>query len=123
MINLTLTDIVVVAVALSFSGILLYTRGKKHVLPSGPTGYPFIGNVFDMPARQNWTTFAKWGEMYGGIMSVTILRQPFIIINDPAIATEILDRRGNTYADRPTFEMASLCGWDRVLSRSETQSY
>ncbi|CAK5270919.1 unnamed protein product [Mycena citricolor] len=37
-------------------------------------------------------------------------------INDPVIAAEILDKRGNDYADRPTSEMAVLSGWDRVLS-------
>lgn len=52
-------------------------------------------------------------------MSITFLRQPFLIINNHAIATEVLDRRGNNYADRPTFEMANLCGWGRVLSRLE----
>ncbi|KAJ6541415.1 cytochrome P450 [Mycena capillaripes] len=116
MFKLTLRDFVVVAVALSFSGLQLYARKKNRRLPPGPNGYPVIGNVFDMPPSQSWKTFAKWGERYGGIMSITLLGQPFIILNDPAVATEILDRRGNNYADRPTFEMASLAGWDRVLS-------
>ncbi|KAF8145798.1 cytochrome P450, partial [Mycena galopus ATCC 62051] len=92
------------------------TRTKKVPLPPGPKGYPLIGNVFDMPASQSWKKFLELGERYGGIMSITLLCQPFIIISDPVIATELLDRRGSTYADRPTFEMASLCGWDRVLS-------
>ncbi|KAJ7166718.1 cytochrome P450 [Mycena filopes] len=115
--NLTSTDFAVAAAAaLSFIAFRLFARSKRNPLPPGPPGYPIIGNVFDMPESQSWKTFAKWGEIYGGIMSVTLLRQPFIIIDDPAIAEEILDRRGNNYADRPTFEMASLCGWDRVLS-------
>ncbi|KAF7344988.1 Cytochrome P450 [Mycena venus] len=122
MIKLTFQDLVVVAVALSVGGLHLYARRKNRRLPPGPKGYPVIGNVFDMPASQSWKTFAKWGERYGGIMSITLLGQPFIILNDPAVATEILDRRGNNYADRPTFEMASLAGWDRVLSRLETSS-
>ncbi|KAK7029905.1 cytochrome P450 [Favolaschia claudopus] len=90
---------------------------KKFPLPPGPTGYPLIGNVFDMPSSQAWRTFAEWGEKYGGIVSVTLLRQPYIIINDSAIATSVLGGGGNAYADRPTFEMANICGWDRVLSR------
>lgn len=49
-------------------------------------------------------------------MSITMLGQPFVIINDPEIAEEILDQRGNMYADRPTLEMANMSGWDRVLS-------
>ncbi|KAJ7207518.1 cytochrome P450 [Mycena pura] len=114
MISITLTDIGVVAAALSLSAFYHFRTRRMQRLPPGPKGYPFIGNVFDMPESYSWKTFAKWGEQYGGIMSVTLLRQPFIIINDAAIAAEILDRRG--YADRPTCEMGNLCGWDRVLS-------
>jgi hypothetical protein len=51
-------------------------------------------------------------------MSVTLMGQPFVILNDPAIATEILDKRANLYADRPTLEMATMSGWDRALSNT-----
>ncbi|KAJ6573817.1 cytochrome P450 [Mycena vulgaris] len=94
----------------------LYRRATALPLPPGPKGLPLIGNVLDMPKSHNWKTFAHWGDIYGGIMSVTLMGQPFVIINDPAIATEILDKRGNLYADRPTLEMAKMSGWDRVLS-------
>ncbi|KAJ7680093.1 cytochrome P450, partial [Mycena olivaceomarginata] len=51
-----------------------------------------------------------------GIMSITLMGQPFVIVNDPAIAAEILDKRGMLYADRPILEMVNMSGWDRVLS-------
>ncbi|KAJ7468776.1 hypothetical protein FB451DRAFT_1257306 [Mycena latifolia] len=66
----------------------------------------------DKPLLEN---IRELGE-YGGIISIKLLCQPFIVLNDPAIATELLQRRGNIYANRPTFEMDNLCGWDRVLS-------
>jgi hypothetical protein len=34
-------------------------------LPPGPTGYPLIGNVFDMPTSQQWRTYAQWAKVYG----------------------------------------------------------
>ncbi|KAJ7085397.1 cytochrome P450 [Mycena belliarum] len=111
----TVTDIAIVALALAVSGFLFCKR-KRMPLPPGPKGYPLIGNLFDMPRSHSWTTFANWGEKYGGILSIKLLGQPFIILNDPEIAMELLERRGNIYADRPTFQMAHLCGWDRVLS-------
>ncbi|KAJ7726441.1 cytochrome P450 [Mycena maculata] len=92
-----------------------YTR-KSLPLPPGPKGWPLIGNVLDMPKSHAWKTFARWGDLYGGIMSITLLGQPFVVINDPAIATELLGKKGTLYADRPTLEMANLSGWDRVLS-------
>ncbi|KAF7360790.1 Cytochrome P450 [Mycena venus] len=93
----------------------LYKRWTALPLPPGPKGLPLIGNVLDMPKSHAWKTFAQWGDIYGGIMSVTLMGQPFVILNDPAMATEILDKRGNLYADRPTLEMAHMSGWDRVL--------
>ncbi|KAI0037470.1 hypothetical protein FA95DRAFT_1568145, partial [Auriscalpium vulgare] len=44
------------------------------------------------------------------------MEQLFVIIDDPNVAVEILDRRGSTYADRPEMPMAALCGFDRAMS-------
>ncbi|KAF7360792.1 Cytochrome P450 [Mycena venus] len=110
----TITDGIVAAAALGLC-YRLYKRWTALPLPPGPNGLPLIGNVLDMPKSHAWKTFAQWGDIYGGIMSVTLLGQPFVILNDPAMATEILDKRGNLYADRPTLEMAHMSGWDRVL--------
>ncbi|KAJ6530948.1 cytochrome P450 [Mycena vulgaris] len=106
----------ILAAAAALLFYYVYTGKHREPLPPGPRGWPLIGNVFDMPKSHAWRTFARWGEIYGGIMSITLLGQPFIILNDPAIATEFLDKRGNIYADRPTLEMAKMSGYDRLLS-------
>ncbi|KAJ7127635.1 cytochrome P450 [Mycena epipterygia] len=113
----TPTDGILAAAALSLC-YYMYTRKSTMPLPPGPKGWPIIGNVLDMPKSHAWKTFARWGDIYGGIMSITLLGQPFVIINDPEIATEILEKRGSVYADRPTLEMANMSGWDRALSNS-----
>ncbi|KAJ7723816.1 cytochrome P450 [Mycena metata] len=116
----TATDGLLAAAALSLC-YHLYTRKNTLPLPPGPKGWPLIGNVLDMPKSHPWKTFARWGEIYGkpgGIMSITLMGQPFVIVNNPAIATEILDKRGSLYADRPTLEMANMSGWDRGLSNA-----
>ncbi|KAF7360772.1 Cytochrome P450 [Mycena venus] len=113
----TISDSIVTAAALGLC-YRLYKRRTALPLPPGPKGLPLIGNVLDMPKSHAWKTFAQWGDIYGGIMSVTLMGQPFVILNDPAMATEILDKRGSLYADRPTLELASMSGWDRVLSNT-----
>lgn len=37
----------------------------KFPFPPGPSGYPIIGNIFDMPTVQHWQTYTKWGKQYG----------------------------------------------------------
>ncbi|KAJ7664865.1 cytochrome P450 [Mycena rosella] len=113
----TILDSIVAATALSLY-YHLYTRKATLPLPPGPKGWPLIGNVFDMPKSHSWKLFAQWGDVYGGIMSITLLGKPFVILNDPVIAAEILEKRGNLYADRPTLHMANMSGWERVLANA-----
>ncbi|KAJ6585742.1 cytochrome P450 [Mycena capillaripes] len=115
MFTLTATDGLLAAAAISLC-YHLYTRKDTLPLPPGPKGWPLIGSALIWPKSHAWKTFARWGEIYGGIMSITLMGQPFVIVNDPVIAAEILDKRGTLYADRPSLEMANMSGWDRVLS-------
>ncbi|KAF9064285.1 cytochrome P450 [Rhodocollybia butyracea] len=95
---------------------VLFPRKSLYPLPPGPIGWPIVGNALDMPKTHAWRTFASWGEKWGPIMSVNVLGTPFVIINDPEIADELLSKTGSLYADRPTIQMALLTGWDRALS-------
>ncbi|KAI0041820.1 cytochrome P450 [Auriscalpium vulgare] len=91
---------------------------KSFPLPPGPKGYPVIGSLLDFPTSQPWLTFAEWSKLWGPVMSVNVMGQLFVIVDEPDVAVELFDRRGSTYADRPVMPMAALCGWDRVLSSS-----
>lgn len=63
MISLPLPLFVIVA---AFIWVLyLYINRSAGPLPPGPKGWPIIGNILDMPACDEWVTFAKWGEAYG----------------------------------------------------------
>ncbi|KAF8076044.1 cytochrome P450 [Lyophyllum atratum] len=92
-------------------------RSKRGLpLPPGPKGLPLIGNILDMPTEQEWLTFAKWGEQWGDICSVTVLGQPLIILNSAKVATEMLDRKSPIYSDRPVLQMGgNLVGWKNTL--------
>ena len=44
------------------------TRRNKlggYPLPPGPKGFPIIGNLVDMPIRDEWVTFGKWSKDFG----------------------------------------------------------
>ncbi|KAF8999672.1 cytochrome P450 [Cyathus striatus] len=91
-------------------------RNSIAPLPPGPKGLPFVGNIADLPKSKPWVTFSKWGDTYGGMVYVNVFGKSVIILNDPAIAVDLLDKKGKLYSDRPTFVMAGdLVGWNETI--------
>ncbi len=72
-------------------------------MPAGPRPLPFIGNNFDIPKSHPWIQFQKWSETYGPMFTLWIGRRPTIIISDPEIAVDLLEKRSNKYSSRPRF--------------------
>ncbi|PIL26201.1 cytochrome P450 [Ganoderma sinense ZZ0214-1] len=91
-------------------------RKRKYPMPPGPSGWPIIGNVFDIPLSYQWKVFARWGERWGDLMSIRLLGQPMVIINSYKHAYELLEKRSGIYSDRPHLTMAGdIVGWDQIL--------
>ena len=78
------------------SDIALYLR-----MPPGPRPLPFIGNKLDIPKKHPWVQFAKWGAEFGPIFVLYIGRRPTIIVSDPEVAVDLLEKRSNKYSSRP----------------------
>ncbi|ESK88635.1 cytochrome p450 [Moniliophthora roreri MCA 2997] len=110
-----LLDIVCGAVAL-YVLTRLFSSKLPLPLPPGPKRRPLIGNLLDMPSEKEWLTFAKWGEQYGDICSVSVFGQNFIILNSSKLAVDMLDKQGAIYSDRPVIPMGGeLVGWKNTL--------
>ncbi|KAG6889257.1 hypothetical protein C0995_002252 [Termitomyces sp. Mi166 len=93
-----------------------FLRKLKPGQPPGPKGWPIVGNLFDMPTKKTWHTFAEWGKQYGPISFVAVFGQPIIIINSLKVARRILDEKGSIYSDRPQLPMGGeLIGWKHAL--------
>ncbi|VDC07364.1 unnamed protein product [Peniophora sp. CBMAI 1063] len=85
--------------------------------PSGPAGLPFIGNILNFPRAKPWVVFGRiWGMEHGRIMSARLWSQVYIIINDFDVAVELLSKRGNIYANRPTSIMLELANYHHGLA-------
>ncbi|KAF8999671.1 cytochrome P450 [Cyathus striatus] len=104
-------------IAISAVKAYSYLRSRTLApLPPGPKGLPLIGNIADLPKSKLWETFSQWGDIYGGMVYIGAFGKSMIILNDPAIAVDLLDEKREIYSDRPNFVMAGeLTGWNESL--------
>ncbi|KAF7595511.1 hypothetical protein BBP40_005847 [Aspergillus hancockii] len=93
------------------------TKRNAAQLPPGPPPKPIIGNLLDLPppGTPDWLHWLKHKSLYGRISSVTIFGQTLIILNDPQLATEILDKRSALHSSRPHLPIAEITGWKDTL--------
>ncbi|KAJ3485041.1 hypothetical protein NLI96_g5232 [Meripilus lineatus] len=116
MLGLLKASYVALGAILIFTIYRLLTTRHPANLPPGPKGLPIIGNALDMPTSHEWLMFAQWGEQWGKIMSLNLLGQRVVILNSAEFATELLEKRGAIYSDRPTLTMSGeLVGWKNSL--------
>lgn len=81
-------------------------------MPPGPTPLPFIGNKLQLPKTSPWLQFEQWSKTYGPIFTIWIGRKPTIVISDPVIAAELLEKRSTKYSSRPRMVAMGEILWD-----------
>ncbi|KZT68558.1 cytochrome P450 [Daedalea quercina L-15889] len=91
----------------------LLVRSRRQRLPPGPTGFPFVGNAFQIPKEFPEYTYAAWAKTYGSDLIYTeAFGHRAIIITSQRIAQELLEKRGANYSSRPRLVMlVELLGW------------
>ena len=95
--------------ALLIHDFFLYLR-----LPPGPTPLPFLGNKFIISPTSPWIQFEKWSHIYGPIFTIWIGRRPTIVISDPNVAVDLLEKRSLKYSSRPRFVVMGELYWDNA---------
>lgn len=130
-------DIVAICSGLVCAGLWLRwhkknSQGLPH-LP-GPPGLPLIGNILDMPERDEWEEARKWGKKYGtsscrdifyysectyihlilkhtvgNLVYIENFGTPFLFVNSAEAAYELFVKRGVNYSSRPNMTMVNLC--------------
>ncbi|KAE9399136.1 cytochrome P450 [Gymnopus androsaceus JB14] len=95
---------VLIAVCALLVGRLLIRR-RQPSTPPGPRGWPLIGNLLDFPTSHEWEVFAKWGEKWGDLLSVSVFGTTIVVINSYERCQEMLEKKSNVYSERPYVPM------------------
>lgn len=119
-------------VALVFIGFLLFVwwlKQRKYRYPApfppGPTPIPLFGNLCDFTSSEPWLTVTQWAKKYGESLFLSplssllnfilnfsgdvcylhVFRQGIVFLSSADAASDLLDKRGAIYSDRPKLKM------------------
>lgn len=97
---------------LGLLGVVIHDVILWKRMPPGPPPLPFVGNKFDVPKKYPWIQFEEWSRKYGPIYTIWFGRRPTVIISDPVVAVELLEKRSQKYSSRPRFVAMGEIFWD-----------
>ncbi|KAI0001214.1 cytochrome P450 [Russula vinacea] len=83
-------------------------------LPPQPKGIPVIGNLLDLAGGEVAVKCRDWSRQFGDdTISLDVMGSTMVILNSAKAVSEIFDKRGSNYSDRPDMPMiVDLMGWD-----------
>jgi len=104
---------------------LVNKRTASQLLyPPGPKPLPFVGNLFDIPRKNDWLVYQEWAKTYGNylrngkrvsliwfllrvgdVVHTQALGQHIIILDSVKAAHDIFERRSADYSGRPATVM------------------
>ncbi|EPT01397.1 hypothetical protein FOMPIDRAFT_1161685 [Fomitopsis schrenkii] len=110
--HLSLKVVLYIGTALA---LFCHALTRKRVYPPGPKGFPFIGNLLQVPVGHPWLQYSSWAGTYGEIVHLKTLGDHIIILNSVKVAKELLEGRSAIYSDRPNLAMLTLAQLDREM--------
>ncbi|KAM7204731.1 cytochrome P450 1A2 [Naviculisporaceae sp. PSN 640] len=105
---------IVLAGSAVYRGIL---SRRKLPLPPGPPSRFLLGHYGVVPEDAAFKAYAQWSKEYrNDVLFFETFGTKWIVLNSLESATELLDKRGSNYADRPRFVMFEEMGWSPTLT-------
>ncbi|KAK0204523.1 cytochrome P450 [Desarmillaria ectypa] len=94
----------IAVVTIILSTLLLSPKHERT--PPGPRGWPLIGNIFDLPAKESWKVYLEWSRKYNSdVLSLRVPGAKLFILNSVHSIQGLLTKRSSTYSDRPRSTM------------------
>jgi len=114
-----------------FLYLLVVFRDRKRrgglPYPPGPPSWPVIGNLLDIPTNAPWTAYAdmskKHGRRYivgntslpllkpafrGDVICFRVFNQVVVVLCSLSAIKDLLEKRAETYSDRPTLPILEM---------------
>ncbi|XP_004247901.2 5-OH-xanthotoxin synthase [Solanum lycopersicum] len=108
----------VIITILSF--ILPKTRkNRKNILPPGPLGLPFIGNLHQFDSVTPHLYFSELSKKYGKIFSLKLGSSTMVVVSSANLAKDVLKTQDLVFCNRPSLigqRMLSYNGHDIAFS-------
>ncbi|MCD7472190.1 hypothetical protein HAX54_013198 [Datura stramonium] len=77
-------------------------KNGKNILPPGPLGLPFIGNLHQFDSLTPHLYFWKLSKKYGKIFSLKLGSTPMIVVSSAKLAKEVLKTQDLVFCSRPS---------------------
>ncbi|KAI9435590.1 cytochrome P450 [Lactarius indigo] len=100
-----------------------HRRRKGFPYPPGPPPLPVIGNLLDVPKLSPWLAYANMSKKYGDVVCLQVLGQVVVVLCSPTAIKDLLEKRGELYADRTSFPIFEIMGIDWMFSICKMGKY
>jgi cytochrome P450 len=108
------------SLALSASIYILFAfrdhrRRRGLPYPPGPTAWPVIGNLRDVPKLSPWSAYADMSKKYGDVVCLQVFGQTVVVLCSLSAIKDLLEKRGELYSDRTPFPIFEIMGVNWTL--------
>ncbi|KAG0698625.1 cytochrome P450 [Suillus ampliporus] len=111
-----LTPVLALFAVLGTICTIFFVRNKKPeglAFPPGPKPLPVIGNLHDIPFKDEAAAYNEWAKEHGDLVYANVLGRHLLLVNSPQIANDLFEKRSVNYSDRNELPMISdLMGWN-----------
>ena len=97
--------LIILIVASLVIALVLYEKRRRGLrIPNvpGPTGLPFVGNIFDVTTNAA-EQYRKWSHQYSDVFQIQLGEIPVLVVNSASAAKAIFSGHSNALSSRPVF--------------------